>query len=396
MFGWYAPTAPGEPQTYAAYFRDADFQVSYVEEVGQDFEYLDLSRYSAAKFVLDAIQLFFEDCVKKPDPKDQVAPQHFRLNALNVKVVQHLQMFLGYFPEYHTTLTRLSGNLYRVDIQANKTLAEFLHFLRVMSVFVALKNDEMIDTEGTTEKYLKSILAIDAPYFVRYLFKAHFLRNAKAFEPHQQALQSSATCLELKLTPGTNYHARMFSVKKAFGDTLFGVPLVDLGCGEGAYLKELKYNKKFPESEYHAIDNDPSALFQVRRYAEVKELENVFCFESWAAFQESAPQRFDVLCTEVLEHMPREDSFDLLTQVLAEPRVRQIILTMPNREFNVHYVGMEDTRHHDHDWEPTSQEFQEFVLSAACSGWKVSFDPVGDQVGGISTCLLARLERVSG
>jgi hypothetical protein len=68
--------------------------------------------------------------------------------------------------------------------------------------------------------------------------------------------------------------------------------------------------------------------------------------------------------TEVLEHMPKEDAMALL-RVIAKLPFRRCVFTTPNKTFNQFYgMGDEMSRHDDHDYEPTREEFHAMLEEA--------------------------------
>ena len=85
---------------------------------------------------------------------------------------------------------------------------------------------------------------------------------------------------------------------------------------------------------------------------------------------------------EVVEHLdpPRLSAFERVLFEFARPRT--VVLTTPNREYNVTWenVGAERLRHPDHRFEWTRQEFQDWAEGIAGRfGYAVRFLPVGPE-----------------
>jgi hypothetical protein len=83
---------------------------------------------------------------------------------------------------------------------------------------------------------------------------------------------------------------------------------------------------------------------------------------------------------EVIEHLdpPRLAAFERVVFEFARPRT--IVITTPNREYNVTWenVGPERLRHPDHRFEWTRDEFQSWGSRVAeKNGYTVRFLPVG-------------------
>ena len=85
---------------------------------------------------------------------------------------------------------------------------------------------------------------------------------------------------------------------------------------------------------------------------------------------------------EVVEHLdpPRLSAFERVLFEFAKPRT--VVLTTPNREFNVTWETLPagQFRHADHRFEWTRQEFQDWANGiAARFGYAVRFLPVGPE-----------------
>ena len=83
---------------------------------------------------------------------------------------------------------------------------------------------------------------------------------------------------------------------------------------------------------------------------------------------------------EVVEHLdpPRLSAFERVVFEFARPKT--VVLTTPNREYNVTWenVGDERFRHPDHRFEWTRQEFRDWAERVARRhGYAVRFLPVG-------------------
>jgi hypothetical protein len=91
---------------------------------------------------------------------------------------------------------------------------------------------------------------------------------------------------------------------------------------------------------------------------------------------------FDVATViEVVEHLD-ETRLDSFARVLFEyARPRHIIMTTPNREYNVRFEGLPANalRHSDHRFEWTREEFDRWA-GAQCTrfGYAVAFGPIGE------------------
>src|SRR5262249_38936796 len=84
------------------------------------------------------------------------------------------------------------------------------------------------------------------------------------------------------------------------------------------------------------------------------------------------------------EHLdpPRLSAFERVVFEFARPRT--VVLTTPNREYNVKWetLGAERLRHPDHRFEWTRREFRGWAVAVAGRfGYSVRFVPVGQEDG---------------
>ena len=87
-----------------------------------------------------------------------------------------------------------------------------------------------------------------------------------------------------------------------------------------------------------------------------------------------------------------------LVKALQETSVHNIVITVPNKEFNQFYeLADEDTRHDDHKWEPTQEDLNaQFTLwSETSNEFKVTMKGIGDSVKGIHVSTMFTLSRKS-
>lgn len=225
-----------------------------------------------------------------------------------------------------------------------------------------------------------SVVEADAPYLVRYIFVRDLLRDATAFEEISHLLEGR----HFVLNWGGSHEHRMHAIEPYLDGGAW--TLIDIGCGNGGYLERFAPRYAFAagyEKVRHVRD---AAIARMNRVG----LDTVEFHREYKG--QRLPFDADVLITEVLEHMPVETAKALLRSVL-EARPRRVVLTVPNRCFNVNYKSDGAFRHEDHHWEPDPDEFRLFLLDAA-KGMEVKIDlrGVGDFARRVPSTLMAVLE----
>lgn len=389
LFGWYT-----NPETYNMYFRDSDVEVSYSQE---DFEYMDVTRYNAPMFLVNAFHSFLNH-MKKVDENDTVGYDNMlMINQMKCKP-HSIETFKSHFPEYEFSFEEVAFHNYKITIKTKKTVRELTNLSQVLAIFNALLNNDLYITEDEIDKYLACLLVIDAPYFVRHLFKCYFLRTQELFNKYKKLLETSEKG-KLEFEFGNNLVQRTNFIKKHLD---LKSHIVDVGCGEGHYVREFAPKIDKNGLEYHAIDIDIGRLDSVKRMCERKGIDNVATWTSideFTSVEESlCPNNSVVIMTEVIEHMTKEDAEILINRILKWP-LKSLIITTPNKEFNHNYqLFEEDVRHDDHKLEFNKEDFETLIKGLVDnsnssnnrgSNMSVEFFDVGDSVNNLKPTLAA-------
>jgi 3' terminal RNA ribose 2'-O-methyltransferase Hen1 len=162
--------------------------------------------------------------------------------------------------------------------------------------------------------------------------------------------------------------------------------VLDLGCGEGKLVRELLNDKQFEEIVGLDVSIRSLEVAQRRLKPErlpAKQAERVKLIHGSLMYRDKRLEGFDAAAVvEVVEHLdpPRLSAFERVLFEFAKPRT--IVLTTPNREFNVKWetLGAGRFRHPDHRFEWTRQEFQNWANGIASRfGYTARFVPVGSE-----------------
>lgn len=160
--------------------------------------------------------------------------------------------------------------------------------------------------------------------------------------------------------------------------------VLDLGCGEGKLLNLLLDGTQ--AEVIVGADVAPSALARAAAALRLDRLpqrrrDRVSLIQGSAVYQDERFASFDAaLLIEVIEHIEPERLYALECAVLGAARPRRLIVTTPNREYNVRWPSLPagQFRHHDHRFEWTRDEFGNWAREAAREyGYAVELRPVG-------------------
>lgn len=172
--------------------------------------------------------------------------------------------------------------------------------------------------------------------------------------------------------------------------------VVDLGCGEGALLRELLAEPSF--SEVLGVDVSARALEIAERRLHLDRMPDTVrarlrLRQSSATYRDPELEGRDaIVLMEVVEHLDPERLPDLVRSVFAQARPRAVVVTTPNVEHNVLYphLAAGTMRHRDHRFEWTRAEFRAWATTIGDKhAYAVSFRSVGpeDEVHGPPTQL---------
>lgn len=385
-FGWYSQNNTA----FNILFKDADNAVSFGD---QEFEYLNTSRYNSPVFVINAISEYFSSTVKaKSDVDVEGIEKSIMINMIDIKSISQLKHFEKYFPEFKIEHDLHIAKSFKLKITTEESFHKLFNYVNLMMLFISLTSDEYIQLdELSIEKYLNSIERLNAPFFIRYLFSRNMLKSKKQFDKYRDRLENTNLYENIKMQFGDTATQRRDKIRTMFS---FDKPIVDVGCGEGFYA--LPFSMNLPEDiKYYAIDIAEGLTNFVKKKAMRKNIQNISTFNHIDEFLTNYDgSKVDVLLTEVIEHMPLEQSKELIKKIAEKVEFDKFVVTVPNKEFNQFYMLEDDEfRHDDHDWEPTYDEFKQLMTEELSDNFSLTFVEIGDTINNISTsigCLVSK------
>jgi 3' terminal RNA ribose 2'-O-methyltransferase Hen1 len=160
--------------------------------------------------------------------------------------------------------------------------------------------------------------------------------------------------------------------------------VLDLGCGEGRFLRTLLADAAF--DRIVGVDVSHRALERASERLRLEDLparrrERISLLHGALTYRDRRLAGFDAaVIIEVIEHLEpaRLRAFERVVFEFARPTT--VIVTTPNVEYNGHFPGLPAGRfrHRDHRFEWTRAEFEAWSAEvAARHGYAVRFLPVG-------------------
>ena len=160
--------------------------------------------------------------------------------------------------------------------------------------------------------------------------------------------------------------------------------VVDLGCGEGALLRDLVPDPGF--TRVLGVDVSHRALELATRRLNVDRLPDaqrsrLELVQSSVTYRDDRLLGFDaIVLMEVIEHLDLDRLPALQRSVFGKARPTTVIVTTPNAEHNVRYefLPAATLRHRDHRFEWTRAQFHSWAEQTGTThGYEVRYLPVG-------------------
>jgi small RNA 2'-O-methyltransferase len=170
-----------------------------------------------------------------------------------------------------------------------------------------------------------------------------------------------------------------------------GGSVLDLGCGSGSLLVRLLADVRF--TRVVGVDTSVESMVLARQRLlamDLAEGERLSLLDASFLDLDSRHADFDAAAmVETIEHIDPAQLSRVENSVFKVARPRTVVITTPNREYNVRYGLSEGSmRHPDHRFEWTRQKFRRWASGVASRcGYAVRFEEVGrsDPLLGSST-----------
>jgi 3' terminal RNA ribose 2'-O-methyltransferase Hen1 len=368
--------------------------------------------YAASSFLSVALADVFSSALagqskERPELVEQAIPLHVTLSALpcrgGAEFLHKLFEPLG----YRVSATRLTldarfpdwgeSAYHRVELEATLPLHQLLSHLYVL--VPVLDNDKHYwvgddevtkllrhgegwlathpEREAITRRYLKH---------QRSLVTDALAQLADDSDPHPDETSAEKAqeeaVVERTLSLNEQRLGTVLAVLKASG----AQSVLDLGCGEGRLLARLLKERQFTrltglDVSHRALEDAAENLHYDRLPPLQKE--RLKLLHGSLVYRDERLAGFDAAAVvEVIEHLdaPRLAAFERALFEFARPRT--VVLTTPNREYNVKWETLPagKFRHRDHRFEWTRAEFQSWAGEVAQRfGYTVRFLAVGPE-----------------
>jgi hypothetical protein len=286
----------------------------------------------------------------------------------------------------------LVGKNFELTITA-ASIFESINLLALVSVFTHITNEYGINTyidDSLATKYARVLTNLNnVPYFVFYLFTKRTVKNDEQFKLVKPMFEEylAKQGLEVNLTKWSTHQARVRFISSLL-DT--STDILDIGCGEFIYYKRMM-NLGF-KGNYFAIDTDNGFEALANTISKRYEEGNLFFYDDLEKCETTT--LVNMVMTEVIEHNALPDA-KLLVEKALTFNFNQIIITTPNVSFNKYYSAELDTRHDDHHFELTEEEFKQFIESCIVEKamLNIEYTYIGDTINNTQPTQVAIIKK---
>ena len=375
-------------------------------------QYVNDRPYVASSFMSVAISQVFGSALsgrskEKADIVDVPIPMTARIDVLPVRGGEELlnRIFepLGYVvaAQRHPLDERFpdwgDSPFYNVQLEQTTTVAKLLQHLYVLIPVFDLRKHYFIGQDEVEKLFAKAgdWLAehperelITRRYLARQpgLARQALARLVAEDLPEELEDVPDIACESVETGREQTLHEQrlgaVLSVIRASG----AQSVVDLGCGEGKLLRELLADKQF--TRILGMDVSVRSLEIAHRRLKLDRLpsmqrDRIRLHHGALTYRDEKLAGFDAAAiVEVIEHLDpaRLSAFERV--VFQHARPRTVVLTTPNKEYNVIWETLPagEMRHGDHRFEWTRAEFQDWANGVAKRfHYSVRFLPVGPE-----------------
>ena len=370
-------------------------------------QYVNDRPYVASSFMSVAISKAFSTamngkCSKKPELVETKMPLKAKISVLPAPsgAVLIYKMFepLGYQVKLQQHILDKQfadwgdSKYFTLELSQTVTIKELLSHLYVL--IPALDNDKHYfisqseidkllekgqgwlsnhpEKEQITRRYLRNLHSLSRLALER-LNEGEEIENLEEENPQQKQRKETLNKKRLALV--------LEQLKLSGAETV-----IDFGCGEGKLLRMLLKEKQFKKIAGMDVSAGELSKAKDRLYWQEmppKQKERIELFQGALTYKDKRLEGYDAAAmVEVIEHLD-ENRLPALERVVFEfARPKTIILTTPNREYNIMFENMNGSmRHTDHRFEWTRKEFESWATEvAAKNNYQVQFLPVGEVV----------------
>jgi 3' terminal RNA ribose 2'-O-methyltransferase Hen1 len=324
------------------------------------------------------------NCAKRPELVAMKLPLTARLPVVRARGAELLTRIfepLGYtvtaspIPLDETNLSPYFG----LTLQTTATVHDVLSHLYVLLPVLDEEKHYYIGADEIA-KLLRHGEGWLATHPERELIVKRYLRRDSSLVSQVLEQFDGETNTEKELERPITLHTQRLSIVADRLKELGAKSVIDLGCGEGKLLRRLLADRAF--ERIAGMDVSHGSLERAKARVNIeRHRQRVQLFQGSLLYRDKRLEGYDgAALVEVIEHLdvPRLAAMERVVFEFARPR--HVIVTTPNKEYNVLFptLPQDRMRHNDHRFEWTRAEFAAWANpTAARFGYRVTIEPLG-------------------
>lgn len=396
---------------YIVRFIDTEENVSFPRNKEDLYDYLPYMQYCSPLLVTCVVREMFNTTLNQGSQDDAVCycsieQAIMKLNKRSINLINKLNIFVK---DYKVTITPTNTNkLYKFVITSNNsTINDLFKYAYMLGYIINCITFGYIEIPAASalDKVIKIINDLNLSYYVRYTIKMYML-GRKDFTRIKSALEGNDNNVhKITMMYGNTQCQRFETIKKytteflSYSKTHSKSPhIVDIGCGEGYYVRNLLGYIKMQKIDvvYHAHDIDDTEMDKIDILIKSNKIYSVV--KPYRSFNDmintlaslNNDSTVMIIFSEVIEHIPCDQVKLFMIDLINRINFNMMLVTTPQVEFNKHYLIAEgEFRHVDHKQEFTKSEFEAFMNDVVFSSKRnmnieSEYIMIGDVVDNVS------------
>lgn len=371
--------------------------VELVRGARQLEDYVNDRPYVASSYMSVAIGRVFGtalagNCAKRPELVDLKMPLTARLPVVRARGPELLTRIfepLGYvvtaepIPLDETNPAWGLSPYFRLTLETTATVHDVLSHLYVLLPVIDEEKHYFIGADEVA-KLLRHGEGWLATHPERELIVKRYLRRSASLVSQALEQFEGESNTEKELERPITLHTERVSIVGERLRALGAKSVIDLGCGEGKLLRRLLADRAFDRVAGMDVSHRSLELAAERLRLDRmndRQRERIQLFQGSLLYRDKRLEGFDAAAlVEVIEHMdvPRLAAMERVVFEFARPR--HVLVTTPNKEYNVLFPTLppDRMRHNDHRFEWTCAEFATWAdRTATRFGYRVTVEPLG-------------------
>lgn len=363
-------------------------------------DYVNDRPYSASSFLSVAISRVFGSALggrsaERPELAAQTLPLTAEVAGLRCgheAAVRALFEPLGYAVSVDPPDTDPGAGAYRnVTLSGRMRLAELLTHLYVLVPTLDNRKHYWIGDDEVDKLIAKGAGWLESHPQREFITRRYLKHRRSLVNEALTQLADEGSAESLAREPALELRAplpladqRIAAVTQVLAESR-AARVLDLGCGDGRLLEALLATPQF--TEILGVDVSVTALDRAERRLRLERLperqrQRVQLQQGSLTYRDRRLAGYDAAAVmEALEHLD-PSKLPMFEQALfGHAKPKTVVLTTPNREYNVLYPGIPEgrLRHSDHRFEWTRAEFSAWADAVArAHGYTVTYQPVGE------------------